>query len=351
LPLQTYHDRRGWILENDLISVVLLEDGGHIAAVIDQASGINPLWQPPWPSIEPSTFGVAHETLYGSGADARLLAGIMGHNLCLDIFGGPSDEEAAEGLTAHGEGSVTKYHIEGSAAAATMTATFPLALVTLQRQVELQGRWIRVRESVEHHGRVDRPIGWTQHVTLGPPYLERGTTVFRLSATRSKVFPGPFGPADDLEQGAEFDWPLAPLKGKGEGTRDLRLCNAAAVSSAYTAHLLDPALEDAYFVAYSPSVKLAFGYLWRRADFPWAGIWEENSSRAHTPWNGRTLTRAVEFGVSPFPESRREMVDRGRLFGERTFRWLPARARVAVEYWIVLEPADAIPERLTRPRA
>ena len=42
----------------------------------------------------------ADDAVYGGGADGRLLAGIMGHNLCLDIFGGPSAEEAAAGLTA-----------------------------------------------------------------------------------------------------------------------------------------------------------------------------------------------------------------------------------------------------------
>jgi len=51
----------------------------------------------------------------------------------------------------------------------------------------------------------DRPIGWTQHVTLGPPFLERGVTQFRASATRSKVLesrergpPAGFGIQDRL---------------------------------------------------------------------------------------------------------------------------------------------------------
>jgi hypothetical protein len=54
----------------------------------------------------------------------------------------------------------------------------------------------------------------------------------------------------------------------------------------------------------------------------------------------------MEFGVSPFPESRREMVDRGRLFGVPTYRWLPARTVLEAEYWIVCRPADAVPEAL-----
>ena len=57
------------------------------------------------------------------------------------------------------------------------------------------------------------------------------------------------------------------------------------------------------------------------------GIWEENFSRTHAPWNGQTLTRGMEFGVSPMAESRRQMVDRGRLFGVPAYRWLPAKSR------------------------
>ena len=62
------------------------------------------------------------------------------------------------------------------------------------------------------------------------------------------------------------------------------------------------------------------------------GIWEENHSRTAPPWNGRTVTRGLEFGVSPMPETRRQMIDRGRLFDVPTYRWIPARASVSVEY-------------------
>ena len=44
---------------------------------------------------------------------------------------------------------------------------------------------------------------------------------------------------------------------------------------------MDPGKEDAFFVAYTPDFKLAFGYVWKRSDFPWMGIWEENRSRSH----------------------------------------------------------------------
>ena len=344
-----FRNRRAVAIENGDLRLSACLEGGHIAEVFDKRSGINPLWTPPWPSIEPSSFNASAHAEYGAGIDAQLLAGIMGHNLCLDIFGGPTEEEAAAGLTPHGEASVAPYDadVAGSGEAMTMRAHLPVARIAFERRIELHGRAVRISESVTNLAGVDRPIGWTQHVTLGPPFLEQGVTVFESSATESKTYESAFGAADYLRAGAEFNWPHAP--GIAGGTSDLRCLAHNPASSAYTAHLMSRAREHAFFVAFSPPHRLAFGYVWRRADFPWMGIWEENHSRPSPPWNGRTLARGMEFGVSPFPESRRAMVDRGTLFGVRTYGWLPARARLDVEYWALVLSAQRPPETLKWP--
>ncbi len=342
-----YRNRRAATIENDALRVTVLEEGGHIAEVADKATGVNPLWTPGWPSIEPSDYDPARHAAYGGGADAPLLAGIMGHNLCLDIFGGPSAAEAAAGLPVHGEVSTARFEIEATGTLLTMRAQLPQAQLEFERRIELLGSAVRIREQVGNRSATDRPVGWTQHVTLGPPFLEQGRTEFLVSATRSKVFEGTFGPADYLASAAEFDWPHAPRA--AGGSSDLRRYPGASPSSAYTVHLMDRTREHAYFIAFSPTSRLAFGYIWRRADFPWMGIWEENGARPSAPWNGRTVTRGMEFGVSPFPETRREMIERGPLFGTPTFRWIPAHGHVAVEYWVILRTAAAAPEHLDWP--
>ena len=345
-----YEGRRAVSIENDRIRVTVLEGGGHVAEMLDKATGVNPLWTPPWPSIEPGDFDHATHPGYGSGpAESRLLSAIMGHNLCLDIFGGPSPEEEAAGLCAHGEGSTAVYEITGDGSSLEMHARLPIAQLSVERRISLAGHAVRIRETVENIAGVDRPTGWTQHVTMGPPFLERGVTEFRASVTRSKTFEGAFGRADYLQAGTEFDWPMAPAA--GGGVADLRRTSAAQASSAYTAHLADPALPHACFVAFSPSHQLAFAYIWNRLDFPWLGIWEENASRTDPPWNGQGLTRGMEFGVSPFPETRRQMVDRHRLFDVPTYRWLPAHGRVTVEYYALAWPATEIPETIDWPGA
>src|SRR3954470_17565834 len=195
----SYRGRRAAILENDALRVTVLREGGHIAEIFDKETGVNPLWTPPWKSIEPS----AYSGEYGDGVESRLLGGIMGHNLCLDVFGGPSDEEFAAGIGVHGEASVQPYEIDGG----VMRTSLPLAGLAFERRIELRGRSVSIAESVTNLSATDRPIAWTQHVTLGPPFLERGVTQFRASATRSKSFETQFGVDDYLPADHEFDWP------------------------------------------------------------------------------------------------------------------------------------------------
>ena len=63
-----FRNRDAWKLENDRLRVSILRGGGHIAEIVlKTASGdsVNPLWVPPWPSIEPWTFDVdKHGSLY-----------------------------------------------------------------------------------------------------------------------------------------------------------------------------------------------------------------------------------------------------------------------------------------------
>jgi len=345
---QDYRGRRAATLDNEQLRVTVLVEGGHIAEIFDKLSGVSPLWIPPWRSIEPSSFNRSLDgDVYGNGPDGRLLAGIMGHNVCLDIFGGPSAEEADAGLTAHGDASVAAYDISGDGEALVMRASLPLADIDFERRIELRGRGATIRERVTSRCAFDRPIGWTEHVTLGPPFLEPGATEFRASATRSKVFEGPFGAHDYLEEGSAFDWPHAPRT--DGGTADLRRFPGGVRSSAYTAHLMDSSADTAYFVAFAPASRLAFGYVWNRSDFPWLGIWEENHSRTAPPWCGGALTRGLEFGVSPFPETRRAMVNRGQLFDTPTFRWLPAKSTLETTYWIVLRTQTVAPEDISPP--
>ena len=239
------HNRRVVRLENDQIRVSVTVEGGHIAEILDKATGVNPMWLPPWPTIEISQWSPETHPEYGNDSESKLLAGIMGHNLCLDMFGPPSEEEARAGMVAHAEAGIVRWEFTADGS-----------------------------------------------------------------------------------------------------VRDLRVYPEAASSSSFTTHLMDPKAENAWFVAWSPESNVALGYVWSRADFPWLGIWEENCNRPHAPWLGRTKTRGMEFGVSPFPETRRQMLERGTMSGEAGYRWIPAGGRLTALYYAAITPAAAIPESL-----
>jgi hypothetical protein len=288
-----FHRRRAVCIENEALRVTLMIEGGHIAEIQDRATGINPLWVPPWVDDE--------DPDYGHNSESPLLATIMGHNLCLDLFGPPSEAEAAAGLVVHGEAGVTRFDFDETAAGLTARCVLPAAQLAFERAIALEGRTVRIRETVENLSIIDRPIAWTQHVTLGPPFLEHGVT--------------------------EFRW---------------RWSESAVLDESYTAYLMG---DNPEFVAWSPAHQLAFGYRWNRADFPWMGVWKENCGRTQPPWNGRTITQGMEFGVSPFPEPRRAMIDRGRLFDTPCYRWIGAKQKLTLEYSAFTESPAESPQR------
>ena len=304
----TFHGRRAVRAENEFIRFTVTVEGGHIAEILEKSAGVNPLWIPPWPSIEPRSWSAEKFPGYGNDAESRLLAGIMGHNLCLDLFGPPSEDEAAAGLCVHGEAGVTAWDFAEYPEGFTARCLLPHGRIAFTRRISLSGRRVRIAETIENIEVYDRPIAWTQHVTIGPPFLERGRTEFRAS------FAGRSG-ALEVFTGAES-------------------------SSGYTANALDASQEESWFIARSPSSGVAIGYVWRRSDFPWLGVWEENRSRTHRPWDGSTLTRGMEFGVSPWPETRRAMIERGE------YRWLPAKGRLHAEYYVAIATTDIMPDGL-----
>jgi hypothetical protein len=339
-----YNGREAVQIENQETRLTVTLEGGHIAEILHKESGVNPLWSPPWRSIEPSEYSPQAHPEFGNSGESRLLSGMMGHILCLDLFGSPSASEAAAGMPVHGEAVTAVYQASANRDSLTLSTKLEKAEMQFERTLRLApGGIVHFCEVLENLSCTDRPIAWTQHVTLGAPFLELGSTCFQATATRSKVIEPGFN--DDLgmqKTGAEFDWPCCPRKdGK---VSDFRTLTSEKVSGGFTAHLMDQSVEQAGFAAWSPRLKILFGYRWNRKDFPWLARWEENHLRSMPPWSGRGFAIGMEFGVSPMVESRLDMVARATLFGAPTFRWLPAKSTIKVEYSAFINQSEEMPE-------
>lgn len=338
----TYHGRKAWTLQNDRMQVVVTPGGGHIASMTlkrGRGARLNPLWLPPWPSIEPNAWSRS-DRRYGDPPGAPLLAAILGHNLCLDFFGAPSAAEARAGIPVHGEAPVLNWSAtERSGNRLTCMATLPHAQMKVVRTLTLRpgSTAVWITESVTNLSAMDRPFGWQQHVTFGPPFLQTGATFFDMPAGRGQVYPKEFSKGERLQRGAFFEWPEAPAR-DGE-TVDLRAYpTGRKKSSDFFACVLDPGRTHAWFTAINTKKGLLCGYLWPRTVWPWMGVWEENHFREGAPWRGKALTRGMEFGTTPFPDSRRDAVRQGSLLGTPTYRWISARATQTVGYAAFLAP-------------
>ena len=334
-------DRSGFRLRADWGYVSVLEGGGHICDLnLNACSGVNPLWRPPWATIDPFKYTRAkHARTYGEPPDGRLLAGIAGHSLSFDHFGPPSPEETTAGLTTHGEAPALKWDVQKYAKSPKpylqYGLTLPEAGIRFSRKLTLAPRnpVIYCEEQAVNLSPYDRPISWNEHVTFGPPFLEAGVTWFDMPATRAKVCPASYSPRFSLQPDAEFTWPNAPTK---ERRRINLRTTPARRFGHYTAQLLNPELEIAFIAACNPRQKLLVVYAFQRADFPWVGNWEERYNRTAAPWRGKTFCRGLEFSTTPFAIPRRQTIEQGPLFGEPTYRWLPAKSKAQVRFLILL---------------
>jgi hypothetical protein len=332
----TIHNRQGWLLDNGVLKLFLMKGGGHIADLrLKGVDKINPFWAPVWKSIEPWEYDRKRDAgRYG----VKLLACIYGHNLCLSAFGDPSPEEEKCGLTCHYEAPVARWSVvRKKVGARSMTLEYgcnlPAARMRIVRAVSMRSgsHVINVRETIQNLARRDVPFTICQHVTFGPPFLEPGVTAFDMPSVKGRTFPGKFGSPQRLKSDHDFKWPDGP--GVNGGV-DLRFAGQGKYSD-FSANLMDPKKEQAWFSAVNPRLGLMMAYVWRRADYPWVGIWEENRARKTAPWNGKSLTRGMEFTNTPFPVGLRKAVDTGKFQGQRAYAWLPARGKAVHDYSIL----------------
>ena len=279
--------------------------------------------------------------MYGPASVSKFMAGYTGHSLCLDYFGEPSAEEAASGLGLHGETPVAQWNVTSPTQVerpyCRWNVRLPAAQLTFEREVRLgEGESVvYVQETVSNERDVDHACDWVQHATFGPPFLKEGESTLIASARRGITWPLGYENASLLANDREFVWPYAQCEGV-EGATDLRQPFGTRGRGFVAGVQLDPGREMEYLLAVNWKLRLGMGYCFRRQDFPWMTVWEENFARQGTPWNGRTQARGMEFGTTPLPLGREETFRRGHVFDMPSWCVIPAGAERTARYAIFL---------------
>jgi hypothetical protein len=338
----TWQGRKGYLIGNNIIRLTTLTGGGHIADLHLEdsiGSSVSPLWVPPWRTIDPHEYREKeHAREYGTITEGKLLSGLVGHNICLDYFGSPSVEEAKQGMSQHGEAPWSKWQKTGISLGPrkvklALSVNLPVSGLRFSREIELRKDEpvVYFKEVVCNEKKADHFFHWTQHITLGLPFLTADDAEIAIPGTKGLTYPHGYDEGKALlASNQEFRWPNAPLA--KSGTVDLTRPFLRQGLGFVVALLLDKKKELGFVAALNRKLGLLIAYCFKRSDFPWVAIWEENMGIAAAPWKQRTRARGLEFSTTPLPLLRREAFLAGRLFDEPTLTCVPALGKKTVQY-------------------
>jgi hypothetical protein len=246
----------------------------------------------------------------------------MGHFLCLDRWGQPSEAEAKNGMPFHGEASKVEWQVtrgperRNGGIEAEMSAVLPMAGLEVRRRLRIpdDAALVLVREEVTNRNRLGRIYNMVQHPTIGAPFLDAATTV---DAGAGKGFMQST-PLPDPER-LTVQWPEALHQGKRVDMRRLSDDPNPNVVS------YEVRGEVGWTTACAPAQQRLVGYLWPTADYPWFNAWRHVE-------NGKPSLRGLEFGTTglhqPFPV----LVKKGRIFDLPLYSYLDAGETVTRSY-------------------
>jgi hypothetical protein len=329
MPVSAYLGRPAWKLESKELRVSILQCGGHIGEItLKSGNEVNPLWVPPIPTIDSDQYDPAiHGTIYGTNAEARLLSGLVGHNLCFPYWGDPSEAEAAAGMTFHGETNIRRWSLlEETPERLSLEVHLLESTLTFRRNMSLKGSVIHVESIATNDSSWDRPFGWCEHVTFGPPFLQSDVTRFDASAGKGFVTGHP--------EEKSFDWPTGKLGAQADIAFDLHTFDPIRHSDLVNSYLLQHEGPWGWFTAFHRRYSLLIGYLFRREHYPWLNVWENNDQHR--------VTRGMEFSNTPHHGTMKALIKSAEMWGARTYEWLDAKSTVKKNFtaFVLHIPAD-----------
>lgn len=317
-PDEEFHGRPAWVVENGALRVTLVRAGGHIGEVRllsdNPQLSLNPMYVP-------------------AGT------GYVGHLVCFPYYGPPSPDERQHGLGGHGEAGSVEWtqtrspRVDGGLLTFFYGADLPKTQYRIERAVTVRHGEpaVHVEEWVENLTPYDRPYNWNQHATFGAPFVAPEANLLDVSGSAALSDPRRTG-GGQWSPAVEFRWPDAP---RHDGTMvSLRAFRARPGGQVYTPVQTASPHDLGWFTLYNLEHRLLIGYLFPAADHPWIVDWQNQPDAGKAP----RMARGIQFGTSPFDEGLRKSVERTRLFGTPTYRWIAARERLSTSFTIFLTP-------------
>jgi len=248
----------------------------------------------------------------------------MGHFLCFDRWGPPSDGEKANGFVHHGEVNTEEWELldehqkKDGLTACSMRCRLPMGGLQLTRKIELAENEpvFFATEEIKNLNKYGRMFNIVQHVTIAPPFLDQSTL---FDNNTEKGF-------EDKEDGrlnqeeTVMKWPEANHHGIRINLRQF-LDEWPRVSS----FVYGQNEEYGWVTACNPGKKLMLGYLWKTRDYCWINFWRSME-------NGVPMAFGMEFGTTGLHEPFPVVAKKGKIFDRNIYDYIDAGATVSKSF-------------------
>ena len=257
-----------------------------------------------------------------------------GHFVCFDRWGPPSEGGKANGFVHHGEINTLKWTLlsepqkKDALTGFTTTCSLPMGGLQLTRTIEMPENesLFFVREEIKNLNKYGRMFNIVQHVTLGPPFLDK-STLFDINA--KKGFENKEDGSLDQEEPV-ITWPAAEYKGKEINLRQFHTEWPRVVSFVYDRNEL-----YAWVTACNPTKNLLLGYLWKTENYPWINFWR--SMENNVPY-----AFGMEFGTTGLHEPFPVLARKGKIFDRNIYDFIDTGEILTKSYTVFLAkiPSD-----------
>lgn len=248
-------------------------------------------------------------------------APFQGHFLCTGRWGAPTKGEIAMGVPHNGQASNVLWNVE------TLNDTLlKLKVAAPQDQMEIvrsfrssaRAGCILVYEEFSSTSSVLRLNNIVQHVTIGPPFLNKETII--LSNAGEGFLQNHSWPDPSLYA---YSWPIAQ---DSMGKRfDLRRPNTKR--NFVSTHIISDSIG--WVSAYDPVSGNLLLYKWKSSEYPWLNIWNHQE-------NGTPVALGMEFGTTGIGRSYNELIFNPRSIfkGFHSYTSLDAGEKVEKSYML-----------------
>lgn len=240
----------------------------------------------------------------------------MGHFLCFDRWGPPTEAEKKNGFPHHGEANIVDWELlsepqkKNGLIESSMKCWLPMGGLQLKRDIKLseEDPVFFVKEEIKNQNKYGRMFNMVQHVTIAPPFLDN-CTLFDNNTEKG------FENKEDGTLDQEYPvlkWPEINYKEKKFSLRQFQ--NDWPRVSSFVLNSND---QYGWATACNPQKGFMLGYVWKREDYPWINFWRSMEK-------GLPKAFGMEFGTTGLHEPFPVVAKKGKIFGQNIYDFIDA---------------------------